>query len=152
MNPLLQIRRPDLRRAGHPTGPVYWGEPGIDGQHSFYQLIHLGIGLIPCGFIAFAQPLNPPGCHHDILMANVFAQMEALAFVLCAATAIALSGQTFTTLFSFDGTDGAKSLRGARPGDQRRLLRDNQWRGQRRWDGIQDRHKRHMLNLPQSNP
>jgi glucose-6-phosphate isomerase len=62
------------------TGPVYWGEPGTNGQHSFYQLIHQGTRLIPCDFIAFAQPLNPLGRHHDLLMANVFAQAEALAF------------------------------------------------------------------------
>ena len=62
------------------TGPIYWGEPGTNGQHSFYQLIHQGTKLIPCDFIAFAQPLNPLGRHHDILMANVFAQAEALAF------------------------------------------------------------------------
>jgi glucose-6-phosphate isomerase len=62
------------------TGPVYWGEPGTNGQHSFYQLIHQGTKLIPCDFIAFAQPLNPLGRHHDLLLANVFAQTEALAF------------------------------------------------------------------------
>jgi glucose-6-phosphate isomerase len=62
------------------TGPVYWGEPGTNGQHSFYQLIHQGTRLIPCDFIAFVKPLNPLGRHHDILMANVFAQTEALAF------------------------------------------------------------------------
>ena len=62
------------------TGPIYWGEPGTNGQHSFYQLIHQGTHLIPCDFIAFAQPLNPLGQHHDMLMANVFAQTEALAF------------------------------------------------------------------------
>ena len=62
------------------TGPIYWGEPGTNGQHSFYQLIHQGTKLIPCDFIAFAQPLNPLDRHHDILMANVFAQAEALAF------------------------------------------------------------------------
>ncbi len=62
------------------TGPVYWGEPGTNGQHSFYQLIHQGTRLIPCDFIAFARPLNPLGRHHDILVANVFAQAEALAF------------------------------------------------------------------------
>jgi glucose-6-phosphate isomerase len=62
------------------TGPIYWGEPGTNGQHSFYQLIHQGTRLIPCDFIAFAQPLNPLGRHHDMLMANVFAQSEALAF------------------------------------------------------------------------
>jgi glucose-6-phosphate isomerase len=62
------------------TGPVYWGEPGTNGQHSFYQLIHQGTRLIPCDFIGFAKSLNPIGRHHDILMANVFAQAEALAF------------------------------------------------------------------------
>jgi len=62
------------------TGPIYWGEPGTNGQHSFYQLIHQGTRLIPCDFIAFAQSLNPLGHHHDILVANVFAQAEALAF------------------------------------------------------------------------
>jgi glucose-6-phosphate isomerase len=62
------------------TGPIYWGEPGTNGQHSFYQLIHQGTRLIPCDFIGFAKTLNPLGQHHDILMANVFAQAEALAF------------------------------------------------------------------------
>jgi glucose-6-phosphate isomerase len=62
------------------TGPIYWGEPGTNGQHSFYQLIHQGTRLVPCDFIAFGEPLNPVGRHHDILMANVFAQSEALAF------------------------------------------------------------------------
>jgi glucose-6-phosphate isomerase len=62
------------------TGPIYWGEPGTNGQHSFYQLIHQGTRLIPCDFIGFAKTLNPLGRHHDILMANVFAQAEALAF------------------------------------------------------------------------
>jgi glucose-6-phosphate isomerase len=62
------------------TGPLYWGEPGTNGQHSFYQLIHQGTRLIPCDFIAFAQTLNPVGRHHDMLLANVFAQAEALAF------------------------------------------------------------------------
>ena len=62
------------------TGPIYWGEPGTNGQHSFYQLIHQGTRLIPCDFIAFYKTLNPLGSHHDILIANVFAQTEALAF------------------------------------------------------------------------
>ena len=62
------------------TGSIFWGEPGTNGQHSFYQLIHQGTKLIPCDFIAFANTLNPLGCHHDLLMANVFAQTEALAF------------------------------------------------------------------------
>ena len=62
------------------TSPIYWGEPGTNGQHSFYQLIHQGTRLIPCDFIAFSQPLNELGQHHDILLANAFAQAEALAF------------------------------------------------------------------------
>jgi glucose-6-phosphate isomerase len=62
------------------TGPIYWGEPGTNGQHSFYQLIHQGTRLIPCDFIGFSKSLNPLGRHHDMLMANVFAQAEALAF------------------------------------------------------------------------
>ena len=70
----------DGKRVGHQTGPIYWGEPGTNGQHSFYQLIHQGTRLIPCDFIAFAQPLNPLGRHHDMLIANVCAQTEALAF------------------------------------------------------------------------
>jgi glucose-6-phosphate isomerase len=64
----------------YPTGAIYWGEPGTNGQHSFYQLIHQGTRLIPCDLIAFGQPLNPLGRHHDMLLANVFAQTEALAF------------------------------------------------------------------------
>ena len=62
------------------TSPIYFGEPGTNGQHSFYQLLHQGTRLVPCDFIAFARPLNPIGRHHDLLMANVFAQAEALAF------------------------------------------------------------------------
>ncbi len=62
------------------TGPIYWGEPGTNGQHSFYQLIHQGTRLIPCDFIGFGNSLNPLGRHHDMLLANVFAQSEALAF------------------------------------------------------------------------
>ena len=69
----------DGTEVAYQTGPIYWGEPGTNGQHSFYQLIHQGTKLIPCDFIAFAQPLNPLGRHHDILLANVFAQAEALA-------------------------------------------------------------------------
>jgi glucose-6-phosphate isomerase len=67
-------------RVDYETGAVYWGEPGTNGQHSFYQLIHQGTRLIPCDFIGFANSLNPLGRHHDILMSNVFAQGEALAF------------------------------------------------------------------------
>ena len=65
---------------GADTGPIYWGEPGTNGQHSFYQLIHQGTRLVPCDFIGFGRSLNPLGRHHDLLMANVFAQGEALAF------------------------------------------------------------------------
>jgi len=68
------------RKVSHQTGLIYWGEPGTNGQHSFYQLIHQGTKLIPCDFIAFAKPIHPVGRHHDMLMANVFAQAEALAF------------------------------------------------------------------------
>jgi glucose-6-phosphate isomerase len=67
-------------RVDYDTGPIYWGEPGTNGQHSFYQLIHQGTRLIPCDFIVFARSLNPLGAHHDMLAANVFAQAEALAF------------------------------------------------------------------------
>jgi len=70
----------DGDRVAHDTGPIYWGEPGTNGQHSFYQLIHQGTRLIPCDFIAFGQPLNPLGQQHDMLLANVLAQGEALAF------------------------------------------------------------------------
>jgi glucose-6-phosphate isomerase len=70
----------DGAEVNYATGPVYWGEPGTNGQHSFYQLIHQGTVLIPCDFIAFAHPLNPLGRHHNILMANLLAQSEALAF------------------------------------------------------------------------
>jgi glucose-6-phosphate isomerase len=69
----------DGEEVTYQTGPVYWGEPGTNGQHSFYQLIHQGTRLIPCDFIAFVHALNPVGRHHDMLMANVFAQTEALA-------------------------------------------------------------------------
>jgi glucose-6-phosphate isomerase len=68
------------KKVNYQTGPVYWGEPGTNGQHSFYQLIHQGTRLIPCDFIGFGQTLTKLGRHHDILMANVFAQAEALAF------------------------------------------------------------------------
>jgi glucose-6-phosphate isomerase len=68
------------QRVAHDTGPIFWGEPGTNGQHSFYQLIHQGTRLIPCDFIAFANSLNPLAAHHDMLLANVFAQAEALAF------------------------------------------------------------------------
>jgi glucose-6-phosphate isomerase len=70
----------DGKRVEHQTAPIYWGEPGTNGQHSFYQMIHQGTKIIPCDFIAFGQPLNPLGRHHDMLIANVCAQTEALAF------------------------------------------------------------------------
>jgi glucose-6-phosphate isomerase len=70
----------DGRRVAYQTGPIYWGEPGTNGQHSFYQLLHQGTKLVPCDLIAFRQPLNPLGQHHDLLIANVFAQGKALAF------------------------------------------------------------------------
>jgi glucose-6-phosphate isomerase len=70
----------DGKKVNYQTSPIYWGEPGTNGQHSFYQLIHQGTRLIPCDFIAFAHALTPLGRHHDILLANVFAQSEALAF------------------------------------------------------------------------
>jgi glucose-6-phosphate isomerase len=70
----------DGTRVEADTGPIYWGEPGTNGQHSFYQMIHQGTRLIPCDFIGFAKTLNPLGSHHDILLSNVFAQAEALAF------------------------------------------------------------------------
>src|SRR5438477_4758567 len=70
----------DGKQVNYDTGPVYWGEPGTNGQHSFYQLIHQGTRLIPCDFIAFGHALTPLGRHHDMLLSNVFAQAEALAF------------------------------------------------------------------------
>jgi glucose-6-phosphate isomerase len=70
----------DGTKVDYQTGAIYWGEPGTNGQHSFYQLIHQGTHLIPCDFIAFAESLNPIGRHHDMLIANAFAQTEALAF------------------------------------------------------------------------
>jgi glucose-6-phosphate isomerase len=70
----------DGQRVGYETSPVYWGEPGTNGQHSFYQLIHQGTRLVACDFLGFCESLNPIGRHHDLLMANVFAQAEALAF------------------------------------------------------------------------
>jgi glucose-6-phosphate isomerase len=70
----------DGRALSYHTSPIYWGEPGTNGQHSFYQLLHQGTRLVPCDFIAFAEPLEPLGRHHDLLVANVLAQGEALAF------------------------------------------------------------------------
>jgi len=70
----------DGQRVNYQTGPIFWGEPGTNGQHSFYQLIHQGTKVIPCDFIGFSKSLNPHGAHHDYLMANILAQAEALAF------------------------------------------------------------------------
>jgi glucose-6-phosphate isomerase len=70
----------DGRPVSYETGPIVWGEPGTNGQHAFYQLIHQGTKLIPCDFIGFLRSHNPIGKHHDLLMANLFAQSEALAF------------------------------------------------------------------------
>jgi glucose-6-phosphate isomerase len=70
----------DGARVDHDTGAIFWGEPGTNGQHSFYQLIHQGTRLIPCDFIGFMRSLNPLGKHHDLLFSNVLAQPEALAF------------------------------------------------------------------------
>jgi glucose-6-phosphate isomerase len=70
----------DSASVDYETGPIFWGEPGTNGQHSFYQLIHQGTKLIPCDFIGFCKTLNPIGRHHDVLIANLFAQTEALAF------------------------------------------------------------------------
>jgi len=70
----------DGRPVEHATGPVVWGEPGTNGQHAFFQLLHQGTQVVPCDFIGFARSLNPLGEHHDLLMANFFAQTEALAF------------------------------------------------------------------------
>ena len=70
----------DGKRVTYDTGAIYWGEPGTNGQHSFYQLIHQGTKLVPCDFVGFSQPLESVGPHHDLLMANLFAQAEALAF------------------------------------------------------------------------
>jgi glucose-6-phosphate isomerase len=78
---------------GVQTGPIYWGEPGTNGQHSFYQLIHQGTRIIPCDFIGFCQSLNPLGQHHDLLLANLFAQTEALAFGKTAAEVAAAGTQ-----------------------------------------------------------
>lgn len=82
---------------GYQTGPIYWGEPGTNGQHSFYQLIHQGTRLIPCDFIGFGETLNPLGSHHDLLMANMFAQAEALAFGKTAAEVAAEGAPAWLT-------------------------------------------------------
>jgi len=70
----------DSHVVDYQTGPIIWGEPGTDGQHSFYQLLHQGTKLVPCDMIGFCRPLSPLAGHHDLLMANLFAQAEALGF------------------------------------------------------------------------
>ncbi len=105
----------DGRRVDYPTGPIYWGEPGTNGQHSFYQLIHQGTRLVPCDFIAFEHALEPLGPHHDLLVANVFAQAQALAFgktldeVLAEGTSKALAPHRV-----FDGNRPSSVLMAAR--------------------------------------
>jgi glucose-6-phosphate isomerase len=86
-------------RVNYQTGPIIWGEPGTDGQHSFYQLIHQGTKLIPCDMIGFLEPLSPLAEHHDLLMANLFAQAEALAFGKTAAELTAEGSPAFQTPF-----------------------------------------------------
>jgi glucose-6-phosphate isomerase len=86
-------------RVNYQTGPIIWGEPGTDGQHSFYQLIHQGTKLIPCDMIGFLEPLSPLAEHHDLLMANLFAQAEALAFGKTAAELAAEGSPAFQTPF-----------------------------------------------------
>src|SRR3546814_18117566 len=97
----------DGRRVDYETGPVYWGEPGTNGQHSFYQLIHQGTRLVPCAFIGFCEPLSPLREQHNLLMANLFAQAEALAV-----------GKTATDVRAERGDAArvaAKNFRGNRP-------------------------------------
>jgi glucose-6-phosphate isomerase len=89
----------DGKRVDYQTGPVFWGEPGTNGQHSFYQLIHQGTKLIPCDMIGFLQPLSSYGEHHDLLMANLFAQAEALAFGKTSAELTAEGSPAFQTPF-----------------------------------------------------
>jgi glucose-6-phosphate isomerase len=86
-------------RVGYQTGPIIWGEPGTDAQHSFYQLIHQGTKLVPCDLIGFLEPLSPLTEHHDLLMANLFAQAEALAFGKTAAELAAEGSPAFQTPF-----------------------------------------------------
>jgi len=89
----------EARRVTYETGPIIWGEPGTDGQHSFYQLIHQGTKLIPCDFIGFCQPLSPLAHHHDLLMANLLAQAEALGFGKTADELTAEGSPAFQTPF-----------------------------------------------------
>jgi glucose-6-phosphate isomerase len=89
----------EARPVTYETGPIIWGEPGTDGQHSFYQLIHQGTKLIPCDLIGFCRPVSPLTHHHDLLMANLFAQAEALAFGKTAAELTAEGSQAFQTPF-----------------------------------------------------
>jgi glucose-6-phosphate isomerase len=101
----------DGKRVNYDTGAVYWGEPGTNGQHSFYQLIHQGTRLIPCDFIAFLQPLNPSGKHHAMLLANVLAQSEALAFGKSAAEVVSEgSPEWLAPHRTFDGNRPSNTL------------------------------------------
>ena len=101
----------DGHRVHYQTGPIYWGEPGTDGQHSFYQLLHQGTKLVPCDFIAFVKTLNPLGNHHDLLLANVFAQTEALAFGKSAQEAQKDGAPTWQVPFrTFDGNRPSNTL------------------------------------------
>ncbi|MFH0982174.1 MAG: glucose-6-phosphate isomerase, partial [Planctomycetota bacterium] len=101
----------DGRRVEGQTGPVVWGQPGTNGQHAFYQLIHQGTKLIPCDFIGFCRSLNPSGRHHDLLMANFFAQTEALAFGRTAAeVAAAGTPEALTPHRVFDGNRPTNTL------------------------------------------
>ena len=111
----------DGEQVDYHTGPIYWGEPGTNGQHSFYQLIHQGTRLIPCDFIAFGQSLNPLGRHHDMLMANVFAQAEALAFGKTAGEVKAEGTPDWLVPHRSSRATGrpTRSCRAADPGDAR---------------------------------
>jgi glucose-6-phosphate isomerase len=103
--------RIDGAPVGCDTGPVYWGEPGTNGQHSFYQLLHQGTRLVACDFIAFGQALNPSGQHHDLLVANAFAQSEALAFGKSADEVRAEgSPETLVPHLSFEGNRPSNTL------------------------------------------
>jgi glucose-6-phosphate isomerase len=103
--------RVDGSRVRYETGPVFWGEPGTNGQHSFYQLIHQGTRLIPCDFIGFTEPVEPLGDHHDLLMANMFAQTEALAFGKTAAEVAREGGaEPLSPHKEFDGNRPTSTL------------------------------------------
>src|SRR6266571_3898641 len=113
------------RQVDYQTGPIIWGQPGTNGQHAFYQLIHQGTKLIPCDFIGFNQALNPLGRHHDLLMANFFAQTEALAFGKTAGEVAADGVQTFQVLHrTFEGNRPTNTILAERltPGTLGKLI------------------------------